>query len=526
MNGSIKIINLLILIISNSFLFAQTSLNVTLFGQNNRGDVRYSGSWSYIAPDGTEYALLGARTGLAAYTIDDATNINEVGFIPGPSSNWREITVVKNHAYVTTEGSGVGQGLQVVDLSYLPDSLHLVTTYDATFTRGHILQSDIYNPSSDFIYVCGTASEGFHIIDVSVPSNPVEVALYAPYYIHDLHVRGDRIYAAALYESAIDVIDISNKANPTLITQISYQGGFTHSSWTTQDNTHLLVTDEIDGLKMNIWNIEDINNVYTVADWSANLQSLVHNPYVRGDFAFIAHNTEGLRVLDVVDPALPVEVGFYDTYAGASGGFNGLWSACPFFPSNKIIGGNRADGLYVWEFNDTHAGRVYGRVLDGMTGLIIPQAEITISGSAETLYSTLDGDYKWGNIPGSYTVTCSKTGYYTKVLPALNLLEGDSLIVDIELWPNLVGNDDFTASNQVSITPNPFTDFLVIEGLEDSNFPLFLELFTADGRLLATREVNSNTIQLAKLATTSQLLFYVLKDTQKQIISTGKLVHK
>jgi len=157
-------------------LFSQ-SLNVELFDVVNRGDQRYSGSWSYIAPDGKEYALLGAYSDLVAYCIDDVP-VTEVGFVSGPGSNWREITVVKDHAYVTTEGSGVGQGLQVVSLEYLPDSLHLVQTYDDLLVRGHILQSDVYNPDSAYIYVNGATQapgdsvlNGVMIFDVSNPAD-------------------------------------------------------------------------------------------------------------------------------------------------------------------------------------------------------------------------------------------------------------------------------------------------------------------------------------------------------------------
>ena len=121
-----------------------TSLNVELFGQFHRGDIRYSGSWAYIDSSGNEYALLGTRTGVAAYTIDNQLEINEVGFISGPESNWREITVIGDYAYVTTEGGSDTTGMQVIDLQYLPDSLKLLTTYSESFTRGHILQRNVY----------------------------------------------------------------------------------------------------------------------------------------------------------------------------------------------------------------------------------------------------------------------------------------------------------------------------------------------------------------------------------------------
>ena len=48
------------------YLPAQGTLNVSLFAQYNRGDGRASGSWAYVAPDGSEYAVLGASTGAIA----------------------------------------------------------------------------------------------------------------------------------------------------------------------------------------------------------------------------------------------------------------------------------------------------------------------------------------------------------------------------------------------------------------------------------------------------------------------------
>ncbi len=211
--------------LSTNFVGAQIALNMELVGQFHRGDSRYSGSLAYIDDQGNEYALLGARTGIAAYSIDGPVT-EELGFISGPNSNWREITVIDHHAYVTTEGSSDSTGLQVIDLQYLPDSLHLVTTYDLTFTKGHILQRDVYS-DAPYIYVNGTEeTDGVHILDVSDPANPVEVGLYEPgYYIHDCFVKGDLLFGAAFYESRMDILDISDKTNPTLITQIDHFDG-------------------------------------------------------------------------------------------------------------------------------------------------------------------------------------------------------------------------------------------------------------------------------------------------------------
>lgn len=414
-------------------VYAQISSNVSLFGGLTPVPLRYSGSWGYTAVTGEEYALLGGNTGTHIITIDDSANIRQVAFIPGPSSNWREITVVGNYAFVVTEGSAAGTGMQVINLNFLPDSARLVTTYTATFTRGHIISRDIYSDSS-YVYVSGTSTTGgVHIMNVSNPAIPVQTGIYDPvYYIHDAHIRGNRMYAAALNQG-MDIVNISNKSNPTFITRITYPAQFTHSSWTTEDNKFLFVADETDGLPARIWNIEDPGNIREVSRYSGNLQSLVHNPYIRGMFAFISHNTEGLRVVDIADPHLPIETGFYDTWSGPSGGFNGLWSAYPYFPSGKIIGGDRSLGLLVWRYSGIRAGRIYGLVTDSLSGEPLDSVSLKIIGTNRTTETSPEGRYGIGELPGTYVLSVTAQNYQSKTISGITLSEGDSLWIPVQL---------------------------------------------------------------------------------------------
>ncbi len=481
-----KYSSILICLICWSFCNAQDTLNVELFGQFHRGDIRYSGSWAYINELGDEYALLGTRTGVAAYPIDDPLSIEEVGFISGPESNWREITVIGDFAYVTTEGSSDTTGMQVIDLQFLPDSLHLLTTYSETFSRGHILQRDIYSDSA-FVYVSGTSTtQGVHIMDVSNPANPIEVGLYQPgYYIHDCHVKNDLLFACAFYDGFIDILDISDKSNPVQIGQIEDPTGNTHSCWVTEDDRYLVVCSEKDSLPSRIYNIEDLGNTYEVARYTANQQSLVHNPYIRGIYCFMTHNTEGLRIVDIADPELPVEVGFYDTFDGPSGGFSGLWSACPFFPSGKIIGGNREDGLYVWTFNNTEAGRIYGIVKDSITGVVLSEVELIVLETQDTLSQDATNKFKWGALSGNYNLSAVKDGYISKV-SSYFLSEGDSLGFVIEMVP-----DDWVSIKEpylkniasLKISPNPFSNVTIVD-LSDFENGHSLQLIDLKGQVL------------------------------------------
>lgn len=444
---------------------AQISRNVSLFGRLAPNPFRYSGSWYYAAPDGREYGLLGGFNGTHVVAIDDSTNLQETGFVAGPQSNWREITVIGHHAFVVTEGTGAGQGMQVIDLSPLPDSVQLVATYTATFTRGHIIGRDVYSDSA-YVYVSGTSTTGgVHILDVSTPGAPVQVGIYdPPYYIHDAHVRGNRLYAAAGGQRTIDVVDISNKRNPVLLTRFQYPGAYTHSCWTTEDHRFVFVADEQDGQPGRIFNIENLGAIHEVGQYTANRQSLVHNPYIRGRYAFISHNTEGLRVVDIADPSLPVEVGYYDTWTGPSGGFNGLWSACPFLPSGRIVGGDRAGGLYVWRFNGARAVRIYGIVKDSI-GNVISFTQVTIAQTGRTTIADSTGRFKIGEErpPGSEPVTFTLRASAPGFLPESTTVQfsvRDSAVVNLILRPTATGVRE--SVERVSTfrlyqnTPNPF----------------------------------------------------------------------
>jgi len=482
------------------------SLNVEVLGQVNRGDIFYSGSWYYVGDDDTEYALIGTRTGVAANVIDDAS-LPEVGFVSGPESNWREITVIGNHAFVTTEGTGPGEGMQVIDLNYLPDSLHLLTTYSYVsdsipfINKGHIIQRNNYVDES-YVYVnggCGTC--GVQIIDVSDPMNPTLVGEYQPgYYIHDCFVKDDRIYACAFFESTIDVVDISDKANPTLMTTIPDPGSNTHSVWLTEDDRHLVICDEANGLPARIMNVEDIENPFVESPtYTADDSSLVHNPYIRGDYVFFAHNSAGLTIVDIRDARLPVEVGNFDTWDGPSG-TGGLWSACPFPPSGKIIGGDRGQGLFVWTFNNTQAGRFYGVVKDSITGDVLMNAAVVLQPNGDLLVLDFDGAFKYGSMATSGLVLEAVAAGYDSKSISFDLLEGDSLWFEIELvpegWVPPVSVFDLNSVPDLAVFPNPSSGDYNID-LSSLATAKSIEVFEVDGKLVLNQNIEG--LQQVKL---------------------------
>ncbi|HOY30070.1 MAG TPA: hypothetical protein PLR96_13930, partial [Flavobacteriales bacterium] len=107
-----------------------------------------SNLWGYADEAGNEYALVGVNGtdglsgGFSVVDLADPTDPQEIFFLPGPASIWREIKVWNDHAYITTEAEG--GGLTIVDLSPLPQSTELPSTvwFDPAWDTSHSLFID------------------------------------------------------------------------------------------------------------------------------------------------------------------------------------------------------------------------------------------------------------------------------------------------------------------------------------------------------------------------------------------------
>src|SRR4030066_751729 len=208
--------------------FAQN--NVTFLSNLNQfSSAGYSDIWGCTDPNGNEYALLGVRTGTSIISLADPTNPFECAFIPAPQSSWREIKVHNHYAYVATDATG--NGLQIIDLSQLPNTATLVNTLNTYFNNAHDLLID-----NGFCYVVGgDGIGGMSILDLSDPVNPVRTAYYtASGYIHDIYVWNDTVVASTGYTEEYHLIDVTNKYSPQFISASApISGIYAHSGWMT-----------------------------------------------------------------------------------------------------------------------------------------------------------------------------------------------------------------------------------------------------------------------------------------------------
>ncbi|HLF14383.1 MAG TPA: choice-of-anchor B family protein [Bacteroidota bacterium] len=345
---------LILLILISPVATAQEFGGVRYLGQFTppSGGSYTAGCWGWTdTASGREYAILGNDCGTAIVEITNVGAMVERDFVPGFCSIWREIQVHENYAYVVSEAGG---GTQIIDLSYLPDSVHLVKSF--TFTSGgkntdrahtvHVMDGHMY------LNGCGNWSPGgILIFDLADPVNPVYRGEYAGTYIHDCYVKNDTIFGAAIYGTGIVVINATVKTSPVTLDTISYPGAGTHNTSTTVDGRYILSTDEI-GTTAKTLKIWDRATSAKVAEYVGSPTAIVHNVFVRDSMAIMSYYTAGIRVVDISDPTTPVEIGGYDSYpVDDHAAYTGAWSVYPFFPSGKIIIGDMESGMYVVEVN-------------------------------------------------------------------------------------------------------------------------------------------------------------------------------
>jgi len=311
----------------------------------------YSSCWGYVAPDGREYAILGCPLGTSFVDITDTSNIHEVGFQPGLTSSWREMKVYSHYAYIVSEA--VGSRLQIVDLQYLPDSIHYVTTFSFTgYSRTHTISQ-----SGPYLYLNGGnyGNGGVFILDLSSnPESPVKKGEWETYYVHDSRIINDTIWACNIYDppGTVTVISAANKNNLQTVTSwVNNPNPEPHNCALTNDRKYIFTTDETSSPngRLKVWDISNLSNVQLITTWQPTgiTTAIVHNVEIYGNYAVIAHYTAGVRVLNITNPTSPTEVAWYDTYpSNNSNTYNGCWGVF-MFPSGKIIGSDRSTGLYV-----------------------------------------------------------------------------------------------------------------------------------------------------------------------------------
>ncbi|WP_144395023.1 choice-of-anchor B family protein [Pleionea sediminis] len=407
--------------------------------------------WGHVDLNtGNEYAIMGVRNGATVFDISTPESPVEVGTISGASSLWRDIKVYqhydsesdswKAYAYVTNESSG---GVAIIDLNDLPNSISLVTN-DSNVDTGHNvyisnvdhalnIKLDGTNPNLQLLGA-NRFSGSFHSYSLGNPealnveANQSSFNGYthdgASVTITDARKDSDCFNGTEFCSIFVDfnekemlLWDITNPADTRELSNVTYNdvsnsAKYVHSGWVTEDKNFVLLHDEFDeqraGLNstVRIFDITDLRSPTQVGQWTGPTRAIDHNGFVRGNRYYMSNYTRGLTILDITDPANPVEVGFFDTYSPSNNdSFFGAWGTYPYLPSGLILVSDIDGGLYI--LRDNTKTQVSGSASfaqsnltlgGGTSSIVVERAGMSFGGAAATVeYEVISGKAQQGN---------------------------------------------------------------------------------------------------------------------------------
>jgi choice-of-anchor B domain-containing protein len=347
---------------------AQSSLNMELLDNwkqdsliHNSTDVRYSDCFGFVR-NGREYAVAGSTEGTHVFELSDANQFIPKGFVKGRFSHMsvyhRDYAVYQNYLYAVCD-EGISD-LQIIDLQYLPDSIHLAKEDSVLFGRVHnifidTVQAKLYSCIHRSTINTQNIDAAMKIFSLADPLNLTE--LYAGpddlIEVHDCYVRNGKAILNCGFDG-LRVYDFTNTASPVYLSSNGFYAdqGYNHQGWLTPGGTMYIFADETNGKRIKKCTFNG-TTVSIKQLFGTNYQngSVPHNIMATDTFAFVAYYNEGLRVFDLRYP-VPLEIAHFDTYPDNSPfKMYGNWGIYSLLPSQRLLAMDRQYGLFLLGFD-------------------------------------------------------------------------------------------------------------------------------------------------------------------------------
>jgi choice-of-anchor B domain-containing protein len=349
--------------------------------------------WGHIDLNtGKEYAIIGLSNAISVVDVSEPESPVIVGSISGQATSWRDIKVWQYfdsnanrwQAYAYATADNVSEGLTIINLSGLPQSISLVTrqTLDASAHNVYISNVDYglniaLTGTEPLLHVAGSSRSNGAFRSYSL-LNPESLSLQYQMagasrndYTHDAssllitdsRAQTDCVNATDIgcnvlldfNENTLRIWDHSRANQAVELSSSNYPlAEYTHSGWWTEDKQFVIVHDELDEQRhninttLNIFEISSLTQPSLVGTWTGPTRAIDHNGFVRGNHYFMSNYERGMTVLDITQAASPSQIGFFDTYpVSNNAAFNGAWGVYPFLPSGIILVSDINSGLFV-----------------------------------------------------------------------------------------------------------------------------------------------------------------------------------
>ena len=267
-------------------------------------------------------------------------------------------------AVLTHEGSDDGwNGITLLDLS---DPLHpvVITRYtgDCTYLgEPSCLSGGIHNLwiDGDHAYLVERA-HGVHVVDISDPAHPIEVALFprGDSHPHDVLVR-DGLAFVSHWNDGLVILDVGNgmsggsPANPVEVSRIVLPNhGPVHNAWYWPEAGYVFIGEEsfAEPLgRMHVVDVSDLTAPIYVADYFL-AGSPPHNFWLDEDrgILFAAWYSNGLRAIDVTGELRGDLTGQGREYASALAG-QSIWA--PQVHDGLVFASDVFGGIWALRFD-------------------------------------------------------------------------------------------------------------------------------------------------------------------------------
>ena len=338
---------------------ASSGDTVVLFCDDERFSLGPVGTdcWGWTAPDGRDYAMMGTNYGLVFVNVTDT---EVAGTVIGPDlgcsgAYWRDIKTYQHYCYCVSECGGTNEGMMVIDMQYLPDSVHFIKSVDPNPAYGYPYSHNLsIDTIKGFAYAESLPNDGLSIMiwDLADPADPQFVSSFGlggNGGIHDIHANNDTVFVAEGYNGTFSIYNMANKQSPQLITRVPIPfAGFVHNIWPGKNGNYCATTEETPGKTVKIWDIHDLNNIQLVGEYLGG-SLLAHNAHFSNDTIYLSHYESGVSIVDASNPASPSLIANFDTYPGAEDpDFAGCWGVFPHTPDGRIYGSNMDGQLFVF----------------------------------------------------------------------------------------------------------------------------------------------------------------------------------
>lgn len=485
-------------------------LPIILLGQGSKNldlvskveiDTTGNDVWGFKHSNGIEYAIMGDNNSTRIISLADPSNPVEVADIPGARSVWRDFKHFNDIVYVVADR---GQdGVLIIDLTMIEEDVVNHEFLNLEVTIGDITDEirtchNLFVNEDGYLYLsgCNVSKGGVIIFDLNEdPLLPVYAGIADLQYAHDVFVEGDLMYASEIFLGQLGIYDISDKANPILEGSTSTPNNFTHNAWSSHDNKYVFTTDERGESFVAAYDITDLDDIKFLDKIKPidNVGAIPHNTHFHENYLYTSWYTEGVRITDVTRPDNMIEVGYYDTWEGASGGFNGCWGAYPFLPSGLLLANDRQNGLFVLRPNLVRASYLEGTIVDSETGEPVNGVTVHInSDDANNEQSDASGIFKTGQCtPGEFVVTISHPDYHS-IDTTVMLTSGEVTELSISFDKRAIYS--FSANTNVA-NGEPLANTRVILENNDQSYLLdsgqeamaFQDIFEGEYRIYAGR---------------------------------------